>query len=453
MTDARGLPVSTRSAAALDAAGQALWRMMTFYDTPLADLDVAEAADPGWVLPRLMRAGFLLSLTEAGHAATATALLDTVDAAIDTGRLRPPTGREQAHRQALRALAEGRSHQACATWDTLLIDHPTDALALQWAHLWDFHRGDLAGLRGRPARCLAAFDDGDPLLPPVLALWAFGLEENHLHAAAEDAGRRALARDPKLPWAIHAVAHVMEMQGRFEEGAAWLRLHQPAWAEDNGFAAHLWWHSALFRLEGLDTGGVLRLVDGHLSGDRLQVTLQRLDAASMLWRLHLLEVDVAARAAALAADWPLDEADAGHSAFNDVHALLALLAASELGRADAWVSRCAARAMAADRAGRTVHRPAREVGLPLMRGLLAQARGDADAAAAALYPLRSTAQTLGGSHAQRDLIDQTLLAVCVRGRLRPLGEALLRERALARAASPLARHWAARLGAPVPVST
>jgi hypothetical protein len=44
----------------------------------------------------------------------------------------------------------------------------------------------------------------------------------------------------------------MEMQGRFEDGAAWLRQHQPQWAEGNGFAAHLWWHKSLFRLEALD---------------------------------------------------------------------------------------------------------------------------------------------------------------------------------------------------------
>ena len=63
--DPRGNPCGTRSAAARDAAESALWRMMSFYDTPLADLDSASALDPGWALPHVMRAGFLLSLTEA----------------------------------------------------------------------------------------------------------------------------------------------------------------------------------------------------------------------------------------------------------------------------------------------------------------------------------------------------------------------------------------------------
>ena len=60
-------------------------------------------------------------------------------------------------------------------------------------------------------------------------------------------GRRSLATNPRVPWAMHAVVHVMEMQRRFEDAVCW-RLHQPAWAEANGFACHLWWHESLFRL-------------------------------------------------------------------------------------------------------------------------------------------------------------------------------------------------------------
>ena len=86
-----------------------------------------------------------------------------------------------------------------------------------------------------------------------------------------------------------------------------------------------------------------------------------------------------------------------------------------MARAEAWVARCAERAMVADDARRSNHGMAREVGLPLMRGLLAFARGDDDAAADLLYAARGEAQRFGGSHAQRDLIDQTLLAAAARG--------------------------------------
>ncbi|MBS0595245.1 MAG: tetratricopeptide repeat protein [Proteobacteria bacterium] len=439
-TDLRGNPCGTRSAAARDAAETALWRMMSFYDTPLADLDAASHHDPAWALPHVMRAGFLLSLTEPAQLAAAGAHLRSAQA-----RSAGAPARERAHLEAVQAVHEGRWQAACRIWDELLLDHPRDALALQWAQLWDFYRGDAANLRLRPARALPDWDEADPLYPNVLSLHAFGLEENNLYPQAEEAGRRALERDPRVPWAVHAVAHVMEMQGRFEEGGAWLRQHQPAWAEGNGFACHLWWHSALFRLEAMDTEGALRLLDRRLAGDALQITLQRVDAAAMLWRLHLLGLDMRSRCAELLAGWELGGAQAGWYAFNDVHAVLALLGAGEPARAEAWVARCAERALCPDDARRSNHAMAREAGLPLMRGLIAFARGEHAAAAEALYAVRGSAQRFGGSHAQRDLIDQTALAAAAQGGGRAIGRALLNERLMAKPASPLTLHWRARL--------
>jgi hypothetical protein len=443
-SDPRGNPCGSGSAQARAAVETALWRMMSFYDTPLADLDAAMAADPGWALPHAMKAGFLLSLTE-------PSLLDEAAAHLSHARklagAAPATPhRERAHLEALQQVAEGRWHAACRTWDELLIEHPRDALALQWAQLWDFYLGDAVGLRQRPARALPEWDEADPLYPCTLALYAFGLEESNLHAQAEEAGRRALALDPRVPWAVHAVAHVMEMQGRFEEGSAWLRQHQAAWAEGNGFAGHLWWHKALFRLEALDVAGALRLVDGHLSGAALQITLQRVDAAALLWRLHLLGEDVSAQAAVLVEGWDLAEAHAGYYAFNDLHAVLAMLAAGQGGPAERHVARCAGRAMAAEDARRANHQIAREVGLPLMRGVLAFARGDHAAACELMRPARALAQRFGGSHAQRDLIDQTLLAAAARGGSVALGRALLNERTMAKPVTPLTRHWIEALG-------
>jgi hypothetical protein len=443
-TDPRGNPCGSASAAARDAAEQALWRMMSFYDAPLADLDAAMAADPGWALPHAMKAGFLLSLTE-------PALQD--EAAAHLSHARALSGgapaRERAHVEAVQLVAEGRWHAACRTWDELLVEHPRDALALQWAQLWDFYRGDAASLRQRPARALPEWDENDPLHPYVLALYAFGLEESNLYPQAEDVGRRALAANPRVPWAVHAVAHVMEMQGRFEEGSGWLRQHQPHWAEGNGFAGHLWWHKGLFRLEGLDIAGVLRLVDSHLSGDALQITLQRVDAAAMLWRLHLLEQDVTAHGRALVDGWDLAQGCAGYYAFNDLHAVLALLTAGELARAEGHVARCAERALTPEDARRANHLMAREVGLPLMRGLLAFARDEFEAACELMHPARALAQRFGGSHAQRDLIDQTLLAAAARARgngARALGRALINERTMAKPVTPLTRHWIEQLG-------
>jgi hypothetical protein len=447
--DDRGLPTGSTHEAARHAVESALWRMMAFYDTPIADLDAASVFDPAWPLPHAMKAGFLFSLTEPNLVDEASQHLAAARALINANT----PSRERAHVEALQLVQEGRWGAACRAWDLLLIDHPRDALALQWAQLWDFYRGDAPSLRARPARALPEWDEDDPLYPHVLGLWAFGLEENHCLAAAEEAGRRALAIDPRAPWAVHAVAHVMDMQGRFDDGAAWLRHHQPAWAEGNGFAAHLWWHTALFRLEGLDIAGTLRVLDGHLAGEQLQIGLQRVDAASLLWRLHLLGADVAERCRALASAWCTAEQQTpgrhvpGYYAFNDVHALMALLAGGDVARAEHHIARCAERAMNSDDARRDNHAMAREVGLPLARGLAAFSKGEFDAAADQLYAVRQHAQRFGGSHAQRDVIDQTLLAACARGTGRKaLGRALLNERFLAKPMTPLTRHWSEAMG-------
>jgi len=446
--DVRGNPCSSASAAARAAAERALRLMMVFDEPPLAALDEAMAVDPAWCLPHIMKAGFLLSLTE-------PSLLREADAHLSHARALAShaSARERQHLQAQQRVLEGRWREALRLWDAVLLEHPRDALALQWAQLWDFYRGDAVALRQRPARALPEWDEADPLFPCVLALWAFGLEECNLHAQAEEAGRRALAIDPGVPWAVHAVVHVMEMQGRFEDGAAWLRQQQPHWAEGNGLACHLWWHKSLFRLEAMDLQGALRLVDTHLSGAALQITLNRIDAASLLWRLHLLGEDVSAQARALLEGWAVAADDvpllAGHYAFNDVHRVLALLLAGEVASAEAWIARCAERALAAADAGRDNHAMAREVGLPLMRGLVALCRGDADTAVDLIAPVRGQASRFGGSHAQRDLIDQTLLAAAADGGRRSLGRALLNERQLAKPVSPLSRHWAARLAVPL----
>jgi hypothetical protein len=138
---------------------------------------------------------------------------------------------------------------------------------------------------------------------------------------------------------------------------------------------------------------------------------------------------------------------AGYYAFNDVHALLAMLAADDGARAEHWVARCAARALAANDAPHSNHAMARDVGAPLMRALMCFARGEHAAAAQALYAVRAKAQRFGGSHAQRDLVDQTLLAAAAADpAARALGRAVLNERRSAKPVTPLTRRWADRLG-------
>ncbi len=448
MNDARGCPVSTAAPAALAHAEQALWRTVAFYGDTLADLDAAIAADPGWGLARIAKAVFLLTLTEPSRVPEACRLLDAAEPLMAHANRR-----ERSHFAAAQLCVAGRWREAGNRWDELLLLNPRDLLALNSAHLFDFYRGDARSLRARVARVLPEWPADDPLRPFVLGMQAFGLEECNLYAQAEAAGRSALEACPRMPWAIHAVAHVMEMQGRHVEGVQFLRALQPDWADDNGLSVHLWWHLALFHLESLDTASALQLHDAQMAGAASVVNLQWLDSAALLWRLQLLGIDVGERWQRLAQDWAQPVEHAGHCAFNDCHALLALIGCGDMARAQALLATVSARAgidgheVTHPRADN--HAMAREVGLPLMHALLAQASGDPATAVRLLYSLRRVAHHFGGSHAQRDLIDQTLLAAaCAAPQrdIKAIGLALLNERRLAKAGTPLTAHWAARLG-------
>ncbi len=441
MRDARGNPVGTASAAASTHAETALWRMCSFFDAPLADIDAALAEDPQWLLPHVMRACFLLTLTEPSLLTDARAALDQADL-LAAGA----PERERAHLAAASTCAAGDWHGACAQWEAILLQHPRDLYALQWAHLFDFYRGDARNLRQRVARVLPEWDRGDALFPYLLGMHAFGLEECNLYDQAEAAGREATSGSAKVPWGTHAVAHVMDMQGRHAEGRRWLNEHEPVWGGGNGFAGHHWWHLALFHLEAMDLPGALGLHDAHQGSAHAVLTLQRLDGAALLWRLQLLGADVTARWADLAQGWDLSTRDTGHSAFNDVHALLTLLGQGERTYAETLFAAAQRRA---ERGLDSNAAMAREVGLPLMRGLLAFHRGEFGEAVRQIAPVREQAHRFGGSHAQRDLIDQTLLAACAGpGGDRALGRALLNERRLAKPATPLTEHWAQRLATP-----
>lgn len=440
LRDSRGHTLGTGSAEALALAEQALGEMLSFGDPPLATVLRAVDADPGWMWPHLMAAGHLLAQDDPRQEALAHPWLER--AAQGAGSA---PWRERQHLLALQAVAAGQWQQACLLWEDLLLACPLDVLALHWAHHWDLCRGEPTALRWRVARVLPEWDEQDPHYPFVLGLYAYGLQEANCLPQAEDAARRAVILGRQVPWAVHALTHVLEAQGRFDDGTAWLRQHQPSWAEGSTLACHLWWHMGLFRLEALDLPGVHRLMDAHLCGEAVPHAPQRVDAVSLLWRMHLLGEDVSARFAALRQAWQPGPADAGRMAWHDLHALLLWLGCGDLRAADAWLARCAEAALDPQQAGRSNHAVAREVGLPVMRALLALARGDAAAAVQGLRQTRSQWVRLGGSQVQRQLLSTSLLAAAGQAGDRPLARALLNEWREGRAPSPLWRHWAERV--------
>jgi hypothetical protein len=432
MKDTRSNPVSTRSPAALAHAEVALWRMASFFDAPLADIDAAIAEDPAWCMPHLMRASFLLTLTEPSFMPDARVALTEAQALMPHA-----TDRERRHLQAATSCAAGDWRGACVQWQAILHAHPQDLFALQWAHLFDFYLGDATALETRPAQALKQLDASDRLRPYVLGMHAFGLEENARYEHAEAVGREAVASSAKVPWATHAVAHVMEMQGRYADGLQWLRGNESTWAEGNGFANHHWWHTALFHLEGMDIPAALALYDQYLSSPHASITLNRLDGAALLWRLHLLNVDVGTRWLDVAQGWDLSPDAAGLSVFNDAHAVMVLLGQQRHADAEALVEEVQKRVEAGSASQAAV---TMQVGLPLLRGLLAFGREDFAGAVCLLWPLRANLHRVGGSHAQRDAVIQTLLVAALRSGETAISSLLLKERQ-GKQNTPLTQHW------------
>ena len=163
-------------------------------------------------------------------------LLGTEPAGIDVARAAHVaaapdcrTAREQGHLAAVGHLVEGRWHEASRTLLRVSADHPRDLLALQVGHQLDFFTGNARLLRDRIARALADWSGDMPGYHALLGMHAFGLEEMGDYHQAETAGRRAVEVEPRDGWAQHAVAHVLEMQGRTGEGIAWMRRDPDAW--------------------------------------------------------------------------------------------------------------------------------------------------------------------------------------------------------------------------------
>src|SRR5271156_2372424 len=183
---------------------------------PVGVLKSGLARDSGFALGGVAIAALYMIGGFRGDHPEVVSALRAAEAAIGSA-----SERERRHLAAAKAWAQGETSRAIFGWEMILIDHPTDALALRLAQDAYF----------------------------FLGLYAFGLEETGDLKRAEDCGREALARNPHDAWATHALAHVMETANRHEEGVAFLKSTRAGWAPAHFMAHHNGWHLALFLIE------------------------------------------------------------------------------------------------------------------------------------------------------------------------------------------------------------
>jgi tetratricopeptide (TPR) repeat protein len=423
--DARGIPVSCSNAAALDLFEEALGQYHGYVGDPLATIDQALELAPDFVLGHLFKAIVLMTFSERRFAESARESLVSAQALLAS-----TNSRERTLAAAASRLVDGDWDGACDAFDAVLVEHPRDAFAIQSAHLMDFYRGDSLNLRNRILRVLPHWTPGVPGYPFVLGMQAFGLEECNQYPEAEQAGRRAVELQPKDVWAIHAVTHVLEMQGRIEEGIGWLERRTSDWAPGNGFAYHNWWHLALFYLDGKAYERATALYDKEIHGTRPDFALQLVDATSLLWRLRLDGADIGSRAEAVADNWALRlDNERGFYAFNDAHAMMAFVLAGRRREAARILADLEWTVMN----GQGVNvMMAREVGLPVCRALEAFGEEKYGEAVRLLLPVRDIACKFGGSHAQRDVLTLTLIEAAIRDNQHKLARHYIAERTVTR---------------------
>lgn len=432
--DKRGNPVSYGSQEAIERLDRVFDMMHAYQADPLSEVDAIVAEHPDFALAHAFRAGALATATDK---AFEPEMIKSLNAA--EGLARKANDRERLHIAACRAWLDGAWERGIEAWGRASIEYPRDLLALQYAHLGDFSLGYSHLLRDRVARVLPHWNNSVPGYGFIEGMYAFGLEEAGEYQQAEERGRDAVALNKQDGWAVHAVTHVMEMQGRANEGADFLAAGADGWAPNSMFAFHLWWHKALFHIDANDAVSALKLFDENISAGGFGQALELLDGSALLWRLSLLGHHVGDRWTDLADKWET-RVDHAYYAFNDVNAMMAFVGA---GRADAQQRLIAAAKRAAAGQG-TYAMMSREIGVPGCEGLAAFGRGEYAQTIEHLIPLRGKANRFGGSHAQRDMFSWTLTEAAIRLGDRALAEAFVAERLSWKPESPINRTWAIR---------
>ncbi len=438
LNDARGVPVSACTPQSLEDFETALLQLQSYFGDPTETLSTTLENDPEFVMGHLLFASALLMMTERQYLPLIREHIEKAEA-LDS----KATAREKQLTLAARQWMEGDWNQAGLTWDRVLVEFPLDAMALQLGHLTDFYRGDCFNLRDRVCRVMTSWDKTTPGYSYILGMQAFGFEECNQYDKAEAISLTALEMEARDPWAIHALAHVLEMQGRFDEGKTMYHARENDWAPDNGFAFHNWWHLALYHIEHEDFDGALELYDTRILPEDSDVSLQMLDASALLWRLQLQGVDVGERWNRIADLWARKTGlENGYYAFNDLHAVIAFVGAGRFDEANEVLVEVEAAAQGNSGVTRMM---AHDVGIASCRAMIDFGQQRYRQTIEQLLPIRTIANRFGGSHAQRDILTQTLIESALRGGNLKLANNLLSERRLHKTFSPLSQRFAARL--------
>ena len=399
-TDPRGVEWTASSEASAVLLTTAMTRYFTFRADALDAVDATLAADPdcpmGWVLR-----GYLLLLARKAE------LLEFAQDALRRAEAlsAAATLRERLHMDALRAWCKARTMDAQRIWDKILEVTPHDLLALRVQHFHALFLGKPGHLARRAERTLKDWSDGIPGAGFALSTACMGLEEVDVFDEAERVGRRAAELEPDDLWALHSVAHVFEAEGRLDEGIAWMALPAAYWDGRGAMRHHLQWHEALFLYESGALEHTLDYYDTHLSPQESIGYLEMSNCAALLCRLEAAGLPCGERWDGLARKTEPLMMSRGLT-FSDIHALIVFALAGEgehLARLSASIAGYTAATDTYD------SQAANAIAVPVSKALGAAQAGDAARAVETLRAAKPEFVRMGGSNAQRDLLDILLV--------------------------------------------
>jgi tetratricopeptide (TPR) repeat protein len=402
LQDSQGLDVSTDSPEAIAAINRYTDQALAYGKDAVAIFQGIEA-DPTCAIANAHAAAFYLSHESAESRRQAVPYLNAAKTYQASA-----TEREKLYISAVVAWATGRIDQAIAHLEAIAFAFPRDLVAVQMAQYHYFYLGNKESLLQIAQNVLSANRENHYLHGMI----AFGLEQCHHLSEAEEAGRRATQMNRNDPWAHHAVAHVMETQGRLEEGIAWMESLSQTWENCNSMLyTHNWWHIALYYLEQENFPKVLELYDSHIWGRAWKESPKdQIGSIQILLRLELRGVDIGKRWEELVPY--LTARIHEHSLpFQDLHYVYALARASQTELVNEMLLSMQAHAK---NVKSYVQKTWAEVVVPAAQGIVAYAKQEWENAIAYLRPTLLRLHEIGGSHAQRDLFEQVYLDAWLR---------------------------------------
>jgi tetratricopeptide (TPR) repeat protein len=398
LTDRYELPLSTTSSAARDVYMQGCETKLTMYPGAIEAFDRAIAADPGFALAHAARAHVLLERGDAAAARSSMATANSLAAGLPS--------REASHIAFFGLLAAGDAEGALAAVYAHLSAWPRDVLVLGTTA---FTNG-LIGSSGRVGQKRTLLDLLERLAPSYGDDWWFtahhgmALSENGQRDAARPKIDRSLAQNPKNPWAAHARAHLCYEEGDANAARAFLSSWLTNYPRNGLLYSHLSWHLALGELAVGDAVAAFRLFreafspDVHSGPPRGKLN----DAVSFLWRWELAGYPRDAEAWRMMHDFANGAFPSAGAAFSDMHIALAQVVAGNDAALEART--------------RQIHELARRGRYPsdhcvpaVSHAFAAFERRDFASAIDALEPVAGELERIGGSRAQLDLVEFTLL--------------------------------------------